>query len=127
MNRNPKLKLETSLLCRKDFQDSLSSFEYAQASLPQVDMKYVSRRQMSTVKHCCIYIITDLSHKIRCEHTTRVFKAYAANTVKAASWFYDVFRETLRQDFDRANDNVFNLSETLREHRKTLFRATRNK
>lgn len=96
-------------------------------SLPQVEIKYVTRRQMSTVRHCSNYIITDISNRIHCEHTTRVFKAYAFNTIKAVSWFYDTFRETLRQDFDRANDNVFNFSETLREHRKTLFQTIRNK
>lgn len=121
--RNPKLKLKAALLCCKDLQLSLTSLQSAQMSLPQIEIKYVSQRQISIVRHCCIYIITDISNKIHYEHTTGIFKTYAANMIKAVSEFYDIFRETLLQDFDRANDNVSNLTVTLREYRKTLFQT----
>ncbi|KAI8125009.1 hypothetical protein CVS40_4792 [Lucilia cuprina] len=122
---NPKEKLETALSCRKDLQASLVSLECAQLSLPHVEIKYISNRQILAVKHCNTYMITDISNIARYEHTSKVFLAYESNISKASAWLYETFNKTLRHDFDRAEETVSNLAKNLRDHREEIFTAAR--
>ncbi|XP_037811207.1 uncharacterized protein LOC119603290 [Lucilia sericata] len=122
---NPKEKLEMALSCRKDLQASLVSLECAQLSLPHVEIKYISNRQILAVKHCNTYMITDISNIARYEHTSKVFLAYESNISKASAWLYETFNKTLRHDFDRAEETVRNLAKNLRDHREEIFTAAR--
>ncbi|KAM7352420.1 BH3-only protein sayonara isoform 2-T2 [Cochliomyia hominivorax] len=122
---NPKEKLETALSCRKDLQASLVSMECAQLSLPNVEIKFISNRQILAVKHCNTYMVTDISNLARYDHTSKVFSTYESNTSKASAWLYETFNKTLRQDFDRAEETVRNLAKTLRDHREEIFTAAR--
>lgn len=122
---NPKEKLETALACRKDLQASLISLECAQFSLPHVEIKNISNRQILAVKHCNTYMVTDVANLARYEHTSKVFIAYESNVSKASAWLYDTFSKTLRNDFDKAEETVRNLAKTLRDHREEIFTAAR--
>lgn len=123
--RNPKEKLETALSCRKDLQASLVSLECAQLSLPHMEIKYISNRQILAVKHCNTYMVTDVSNLARYEHTSKVFISYESNISKALSWLHETFNKTLRHDFDRAEETVSALAKTLRDHREEIFTMAR--
>lgn len=122
---NPKEKLEIALSCRKDLQASLVSLECAQLSLPHVEIKFTSNRQIVAVKHCSTYMVTDIANLARYEHTSKVFVAYESSMAKASAWLYETFNKTLRQDFDRSEETVKNLAKTLRDHREEIFSAAR--
>ncbi|XP_013103027.1 uncharacterized protein LOC106084098 [Stomoxys calcitrans] len=122
---NPKEKIETALACRKDLQASLVSLECAQLSLPHVEIKYTSNRQILAVKHCNTYMITDIANMARYEHTSKVFIAYESNVSKASTWLYETFNKTLRPDFERAEERVKDLAKTLRDHREEIFTFAR--
>ncbi|XP_075152129.1 BH3-only protein sayonara [Haematobia irritans] len=122
---NPKDKIEKALVCRKDLQASLVSLECAQLSLPHVEIKYTSNRQILAVKHCNTYMITDIANLARYEHTTKVFTAYESNVSKASAWIYETFNKTLRPDYDRAEERVKDLAKTLRDHREEIFTFAR--
>ncbi|XP_061386044.1 uncharacterized protein LOC133320967 [Musca vetustissima] len=122
---NPKDKIETALACRKDLQASLVSLECAQLSLPHVEIKYTSNRQILAVKHCNTYMITDIANVARYEHTTKVFVSYESNISKASAWLYETFNKTLRQDFERAEERVKTLAKNLRDHREEIFTMAR--
>lgn len=94
--------------------------ECAQLSLPHVEIKYISNRQILAVKHCNTYIITDISNVARYEHTSKVFVAYESNISKASAWLYETFNKTLRHDFDRAEETVRNLAKTLRDRKSVV-------
>ncbi|XP_037958695.1 uncharacterized protein LOC119688115 [Teleopsis dalmanni] len=123
---NPKDKIQAALECRNTLQASLISLECAQLSLPHVEIKYVSNRQILAVKHCNVYIITDIANLARYEHTSKVLAAYESNMSKGSTWLYETFNKTLRKDFDKAEETVRNLSKTLREHREEMFTAARS-
>lgn len=118
---NSRTKLEITLASRKDLQMSLVSLECAQRSLPDVEFKYISNRQILAAKHCSIYMITDVSNNDRYQHTFRVIKAYDSDVSKATHWLYETFDKTLRIDFDRANDTVDLLARALRVFREQHF------
>ncbi|XP_068141629.1 uncharacterized protein synr [Drosophila tropicalis] len=120
---DPKQKLQFALDCRSLLHASMISLEAAQLALPHVELKFMSHRQVLAVKHCNIYLITDIANKQRYEHTSRVFTSYEANMSKTCTWLYDTFNKTLRQDFDKAEVTVSRLAKTLRQHREEIFGA----
>ncbi|XP_067624362.1 uncharacterized protein synr [Eurosta solidaginis] len=121
----PKLKIQLALECRTAIQASLISVECAQLALPHVELKHISNRQLLAVKHCNTYMITDIANILRYEHTTRVFNSYESCVSKASMWLYEIFNQTLRQDFDKAEATVRNLAKNLRDHREEIFTAAR--
>jgi len=44
---------------------------------------------------------------------------------KTCTWLYDTFNKTLRRDFDKAEEVVRRLAQTLREHREEIFNGAR--
>ncbi|XP_020805998.1 uncharacterized protein LOC110182313 [Drosophila serrata] len=122
---DPKQKLQWALDCRSLLHASMISLEAAQLSLPHVELKYLSHRQVLAVKHCNTYLITDIANKARYEHTTRVFTSYEANMSKTCTWLYETFNNTLRSDFDKAEATVSGLAKTLRDHREEIFATVR--
>jgi len=40
---------------------------------------------------------------------------------KTCTWLYETFNNTLRPDFDKAEETVCKLSKTLRDHREEVF------
>ncbi|EDW77600.2 uncharacterized protein Dwil_GK24472 [Drosophila willistoni] len=120
---DPKQKLQYALDCRSLLHASMISLEAAQLALPHVELKYMSHRQVLAVKHCNVYLITDIANKQRYEHTSRVFTSYEANMSKTCTWLYETFNKTLRQDFDKAEVTVSRLAKTLRQHREEIFGA----
>ncbi|EDV98938.1 GH13328 [Drosophila grimshawi] len=122
---DPKQKLQSALDCRSLLHASLTSLEAAQLSLPHVELKYMSHRQVLAVNHCNTYLITDIANAARYEHTSRVFSSYEANISKTCTWHHDTFHKTLRSDFDKAEETVRGLARTLRDHREEVFGAAR--
>uniref|UniRef100_A0A6P4EHV9 Uncharacterized protein LOC108043533 isoform X1 n=1 Tax=Drosophila rhopaloa TaxID=1041015 RepID=A0A6P4EHV9_DRORH len=122
---DPKQKLQWSLDCRSLLHASMISLEAAQLALPHVELKYISHRQVVAVKHCNTYLITDIANKARYEHTSRVFTSYESNMSKTCTWLYETFNNTLRPDFDKAEETVSRLAKTLRDHREEVFSAVR--
>ncbi|XP_037709151.1 uncharacterized protein LOC119546732 isoform X1 [Drosophila subpulchrella] len=118
---DPKQKLQWALDCRSLLHASMVSLEAAHMALPHVELKYMSHRQVLAVKHCNTYLITDIANKARYEHTSRVFTSYESNMSKTCTWLYETFNNTLRPDFDKAEDTVCKLSKTLRDHREEVF------
>ncbi|KAH8297978.1 hypothetical protein KR018_003455 [Drosophila ironensis] len=118
---DPKQKLQWALDCRSLLHASMVSLDAAHLALPHVELKYISHRQVLAVKHCNTYLITDIANKARYEHTSRVFSSYEANISKACTWLYDTFNNTLRSDFEKAEETVRGLAKTLRDHREEVF------
>ncbi|KAH8333162.1 hypothetical protein KR074_009387 [Drosophila pseudoananassae] len=118
---DPKQKLQWALDSRSLLHASMVSLDAAQLALPHVELKYMSHRQVLAVKHCNTYLITDIANKARYEHTTRVFASYESNISKACTWLYDTFNNTLRSDFEKAEETVCGLAKTLRDHREEVF------
>ncbi|XP_017095755.2 uncharacterized protein synr [Drosophila bipectinata] len=118
---DPKQKLQWALDSRSLLHASMVSLDAAQLALPHVELKYMSHRQVLAVKHCNTYLITDIANKARYEHTTRVFTSYESNISKACTWLYDTFNNTLRSDFEKAEETVCGLAKTLRDHREEVF------
>ncbi|KAH8262683.1 hypothetical protein KR026_007147 [Drosophila bipectinata] len=118
---DPKQKLQWALDSRSLLHASMVSLDAAQLALPHVELKYMSHRQVLAVKHCNTYLITDIANKARYEHTTRVFTSYESNISKACTWLYDTFNNTLRSDFEKAEETVCGLAKTLRDHRAEVF------
>ncbi|EDV33267.1 uncharacterized protein Dana_GF23580 [Drosophila ananassae] len=118
---DPKQKLQWALDSRSLLHASMVSLDAAQLALPHVELKYMTHRQVLAVKHCNTYLITDIANKARYEHTTRVFTSYETNISKACTWLYDTFNSTLRSDFEKAEETVFGLAKTLRDHREEVF------
>ncbi|XP_034097894.1 uncharacterized protein LOC117563607 isoform X1 [Drosophila albomicans] len=122
---DPKQKLQAALDCRSLLHASLTSLEAAQLALPHVELRYMSHRQVLAVNHCNTYLITDISNAARYEHTSRVFNSYESSMSKTCTWLYETFNKTLRRDFDKAEQAVRRLAQTLREHREEIFNAAR--
>ncbi|KAH8412993.1 hypothetical protein KR009_007335 [Drosophila setifemur] len=120
---DPKQKLQWALDSRSLLHASMVSLEAAQLSLPHLELKYMSHRQVLAVKHCNTYLITDIANKARYEHTSRVFTSYEANISKTCTWHNETFNHTLRTDFEKADDTVRGLAKTLRDHREEVFSA----
>ncbi|XP_055837392.1 uncharacterized protein LOC129905828 [Episyrphus balteatus] len=119
--RSPKDVIHLVLECRNNTQASLIALECAQLSLPNVEIKFVSNRQVLAVKHINTYMITDIADELRYNHVTKVLETYEENMQNASSWLYETYNSTLRKDFDKAESTVKTLSGKLRSHRHELF------
>ncbi|XP_055920608.1 uncharacterized protein LOC129952175 [Eupeodes corollae] len=118
---SPKDIVHLALECRNNTQASLISLECAQLSLPNVEIKFVSNRQMLAVKHINTYMITDIADESRYNHVTKVLETYENNMQNASKWLYDTYDSTLRKDFEKAEKTVKSLAGKLRSHRHELF------
>ncbi|XP_037926558.1 uncharacterized protein LOC119661329 isoform X2 [Hermetia illucens] len=116
-----KERISLILDCRHASQASLIALECAEMALPQVDMKFVTKRQCLAVHHACVYLLTDIADDTRFNHTNRVFEAYQNNLAKAVEWLYATFEKTLKRDFNDAEEATLDLAKQLRHHRMEIF------
>ncbi|XP_035773790.1 uncharacterized protein LOC118456807 isoform X2 [Anopheles albimanus] len=107
------LALDTRAACH----GALVALEAAQAALPRVDIPYITIRQQTAVRHALIYLITDLVQEPRYRHTRDVFSVFSTNVTKAVHWVHECYNETLRQDYDGADQAATLLAKRLRDER----------
>ncbi|KFB49561.1 AGAP008388-PA-like protein [Anopheles sinensis] len=112
-NETVRLALDARTSCH----GALVALEAAQAALPHVDIPYITIRQQSAVRHALIYLLTDMVNPARYQHTRDVFGVFGANVSKAVHWLHECYDETLRQDYDTADQGATLLAKTLREER----------
>uniref|UniRef100_A0A182YDT9 Uncharacterized protein n=1 Tax=Anopheles stephensi TaxID=30069 RepID=A0A182YDT9_ANOST len=106
-----------ALDARSTCHGALMALEAAQAALPAVEIPYITIRQQSAVRHALIYLLTDMVNPARYQHTRDVFGVFNANVTKAVHWLHECYNETLRQDFDGADQAATLLAKHLREER----------
>ncbi|XP_050083342.1 uncharacterized protein LOC126569958 [Anopheles aquasalis] len=107
------LALDTRAACH----GALVALEAAQAALPHVEIPYITIRQQTAVRHALIYLITDLVQEPRYRHTRDVFSVFSTNVTKAVHWVHECYNETLRQDYDGADQAATLLAKRLRDER----------
>ncbi|XP_052898325.1 uncharacterized protein LOC128305076 [Anopheles moucheti] len=106
-----------ALDARSTCHGALMALEAAQAALPSVEIPYITIRQQSAVRHALIYLLTDMVNPARYQHTRDVFSVFSANVSKAVHWLHECYNETLKQDFDVADQAATLLAKHLREER----------
>uniref|UniRef100_A0A182W6F3 Uncharacterized protein n=1 Tax=Anopheles minimus TaxID=112268 RepID=A0A182W6F3_9DIPT len=106
-----------ALDARSTCHGALIALEAAQAALPAVEIPYITIRQQSAVRHALIYLLTDMVNPARYQHTRDVFSVFSTNVSKAVHWLHECYNETLKQDFDAADQAATLLAKNLREER----------
>uniref|UniRef100_A0A182K1H9 Uncharacterized protein n=1 Tax=Anopheles christyi TaxID=43041 RepID=A0A182K1H9_9DIPT len=106
-----------ALDARSTCHGALMALEAAQAALPSVEIPYITIRQQSAVRHALIYLLTDMVNPARYQHTRDVFGVFSANVSKAVHWLHECYNETLKQDFDSADQVATLVAKNLREER----------
>uniref|UniRef100_A0A182MK20 Uncharacterized protein n=1 Tax=Anopheles culicifacies TaxID=139723 RepID=A0A182MK20_9DIPT len=106
-----------ALDARSTCHGALIALEAAQAALPSVEIPYITIRQQSAVRHALIYLLTDMVNPARYQHTRDVFSVFSTNVTKAVQWLHECYNETLKQDFDGADQAATLLAKNLREER----------
>ncbi|XP_053676017.1 uncharacterized protein LOC128726244 [Anopheles nili] len=106
-----------ALDARSTCHGALIALEAAQAALPSVEIPYITIRQQSAVRHALIYLLTDMVHPARYQHTRDVFGVFCTNVSKAVHWLHECYNETLKQDYSNADQAATLLAKTLREER----------
>ncbi|XP_050077781.1 uncharacterized protein LOC126564731 [Anopheles maculipalpis] len=115
--KNAEETITLALDARTTCHGALMALEAAQAALPSVEIPYITIRQQSAVRHALIYLLTDMVNPARYQHTRDVFGVFSANVTKAVNWLHECYNETLKQDFDSADQAATLLAKHLREER----------
>lgn len=110
--------------CRHSVQGSLVALGCAQKSLPQVDFKHISQRQISAVQHANIYLLTDMANPARFRHTKTVLNSYQTNVTAAVKWLLETFNRTLKKDLDEAEGAVLSIAKQLRQERLAYMNSS---
>uniref|UniRef100_A0A182RDR9 Uncharacterized protein n=1 Tax=Anopheles funestus TaxID=62324 RepID=A0A182RDR9_ANOFN len=110
-------RITLALDARSTCHGALMALEAAQAALPSVEIPYITIRQQSAVRHALIYLLTDMVNPARYQHTRDVFRVFNTNVSKAVHWLHECYNETLKQDFDSADQAATLLAKHLREER----------
>lgn len=63
--KNANDRVSYALDSRSCILNSLAAFEGAQGALPQVEVPFVSPRQVSAVQHANVYLLTDMANDAR--------------------------------------------------------------
>uniref|UniRef100_A0A182SMG1 Uncharacterized protein n=1 Tax=Anopheles maculatus TaxID=74869 RepID=A0A182SMG1_9DIPT len=116
-SKNAEETITLALDARSTCHGALMALEAAQAALPSVEIPYITIRQQSAVRHALIYLLTDMVNPARYQHTRDVFGVFSANVTKAVHWLHECYNETLKQDFDSADQAATLLAKHLREER----------
>uniref|UniRef100_A0A182NU02 Uncharacterized protein n=1 Tax=Anopheles dirus TaxID=7168 RepID=A0A182NU02_9DIPT len=116
-SRSAEETITLALDARSTCHGALIALEAAQAALPSVEVPYITVRQQSAVRHALIYLLTDMVNPARYQHTRDVFGVFSANVSKAVHWLHECYNESLKQDYDSADQAATLLAKTLREER----------
>ncbi|XP_049548727.1 uncharacterized protein LOC125959816 [Anopheles darlingi] len=115
--RDAQQLITLALDARAACHGALVALEAAQAALPHVEIPYITIRQQTAVRHALIYLMTDLVQQPRYQHTRDVFSVFSTNVTKAVHWVHECYNETLRQDYDAADQAATLLAKRLRDER----------
>lgn len=110
-------RISSALDSRHSMQTSLQAFDGAQNALPQVDIPYVTPRQVSSVWNANIYCLTDLANESKSKHILEIYQSYSSNILKAIEWVQETYKRTLKKDLDDAEDAVLTVAKKLRHER----------
>lgn len=119
-----KNKISAATDCRGSVLGAIIAFRCAQEALPQVEIQHVTNRQAVAVGHANEYMFTDIANPDRYQHTRRVLDAFHQGLNKSTIWLHETFTETLKKDFQDAENDVRALANELREVRAEYFRTS---
>lgn len=119
-----KNKISAASDCRASVLGAITAFRCAQESLPQVEIQHITNRQAVAVGHANEYMFTDIANPDRYLHTKRVLDAFHQGLNKSTIWLHETYQETLKKDFQDAENDVRSLANELRKIRSEYFRTS---
>lgn len=119
-----KNKISAASDSRASVLGAITAFRCAQEALPQVEIQHVTNRQATAVGHANEYMFTDIANPDRYQHTRRVLDAFHQGLTKSTIWLHETFIETLKKDFNDAENDVRTLANDLRQIRIEYFETS---